>query len=75
MTGSPGQETDLCTKAPPGKNMSVPDFLIFFQKPLHTLNRSLYNSGLFGRNDKRQTETSEGNGRLAQLVERIPYKD
>jgi len=34
-------------------------FHIFFEKPLHTSNSNLYNSGLFGRNDKRQTETSE----------------
>jgi hypothetical protein len=34
-------------------------FVIFFEKPLHVLKASLYNSGLFGRNDKRQIETTE----------------
>jgi hypothetical protein len=66
---------DSWTSAQAQQNRSICRVLIFFQKPLHTSNTNLYNSGLFGRNDKRQVETSEGNGRLAQLVERIPYKD
>ena len=60
----------------PGRRKVRRRVLTFFEKALRTPNSSLYNSGLFGRDDKRQTETSDReNGRLAQLVERIPYKD
>jgi hypothetical protein len=43
--------------APPG--WPKKGFRIFFEKPLQTLKPSLYNSGLFGRNDKRQNDTTE----------------
>ena len=33
--------------------------MVFFEKPLHTSKGSLYNSGLFGRNDKRRIETTK----------------
>jgi hypothetical protein len=48
----------------------------FFGKPLRYSKSIGYDACLFGRDDKRQDETAvDVRGRLAQLVERIPYKD
>jgi hypothetical protein len=47
----------------------------FEEKSLRFFKAVRYDAGLFGRDDKRQEETEEACGRLAQLVERIPYKD
>jgi oligopeptidase B len=57
------------------RRIARPQRLVFFEKALHTLKPNLYNSVLFRRGDNRRMKSlKEVCGRLAQLVERSPYK-